>query len=185
MTFTHDVLHRHRILGATSGLSFTYHDGGEVATILNASGQGRTFGYDAAGRLGSVSDDVSGWTAAQTYNPQGERVKRVESSGGVTTTTYFVGKLYDAQGTSHNDYIYLGGQRIVEIRATAETVGVFYLLNDHLGSVNVVTDHTGGFVQRLAWNPYGELRQAEGQSFSAAFPFAGARRDPGLGLDDF
>ena len=153
--------------------------------ILNSSGQGRTFAYDSAGRLGSVSDGVSGWTAAQTYNPQGERVKRVESSGGVTTTTYLVGKLYDEQGTSHNDYIYLGGQRIAEVRATAETLEVFYLLNDHLGSVNVVTDHTGAFVQRLAWTPYGELRQAEGESFSAAFPFAGARRDPGLGLDDF
>ena len=57
---------------------------------------------------------------------------------------------------------------------------VYYLHGDHLGSVSLATDATGGFHSRQLFLPYGEPRWQEG-TLPTDFGFGGQRDVPGTG----
>ncbi|MGH9958487.1 MAG: hypothetical protein ACREBC_15365, partial [Pyrinomonadaceae bacterium] len=96
---------------------------------------GRSFGYDAENRQVSFN----GGAASYTYDGDGRRVKKVDSTG----TTLFV---YDVAGRMVAEYT----------TGAPQGSGTSYLTSDHLGSTRVVTDASGGVKSRRDYLPFGE-----------------------------
>ena len=58
---------------------------------------------------------------------------------------------------------------------------LYYMLKDHLGSANVVTDSTGNIVGEQRYYPFGETRLATGTLYTDKL-FTGQRNMAGLGI---
>ena len=157
------------------------------------------FGYDSAGNLTSdpttaanamvydaenrqISYMKTGVTTTYSYDGDGRRVKKVDSTG----TIIF---LYNA-----------GGQLIAEYHSdpvppAAGGGGTSYLTSDHLGSTRVVTKQDGTVKARYDYLPYGEELGAgvgartTGMGYSVADStkqkFTQKERDSESGLDYF
>ena len=89
------------------------------------------------------------------YDGDGRRVK---STFNGTTTTYFVGNLYEVTGSTITKYYYAGSQRIA--MRTNGTLN--YLLGDHLGSTSLTTNATGTVISELRYKAWGETRYTFG-----------------------
>ncbi len=86
--------------------------------------QTRCLLYDAENRLTSVSGAA---TATFVYDGDGNRVKATFGS----TTTVYVGAIYEKSGSTVRQYYYAGGVRVA-MRSGGQT---YYLLGDHLERV--------------------------------------------------
>jgi RHS repeat-associated protein len=143
-----------------------------------ADGLNRAFTYDAENRQTSFN----GATAQYSYDGDGRRVKKVDSTG----TTVFV---YNA-----------GGQLIAEYHSDpvpppAGGGGTSYLTTDHLGSTRVVTKSDGTVKARYDHLPFGEEINAGIGARTGAMGYGGAdttkqkftqkERDSESGLDYF
>ncbi len=69
------------------------------------------------------------------YDASGNRVKKVTP----TSTTIYIGQLYECTGGVCTKYIFGGSERIAEI----ENTNTYYYHTDHLGSSSVITDQNG------------------------------------------
>jgi RHS repeat-associated protein/CSLREA domain-containing protein len=96
--------------------------------------------------------------ASFTYDGDGKRVKSVMTTTISTTATYFVGAHYEVTNGVVTKYYYAGSQRI----AMRTNGSLFYLLGDHLGSTNLVTDANGMVISELRYKAWGETRYASG-----------------------
>ena len=82
------------------------------------------------------------------YDATGSRVKKVENN----STTIYLGKDYDVQGSLKTKYIFLGSRRI----ATKDSGGtLLFIHDDHISSSNVVTDSSGNQAALYEYDPYG------------------------------
>lgn len=52
----------------------------------------------------------------------------------------------------------MGASVFKQATSTATTTGIQYVINDHLGGTNVVTDSGGNVLETLDYYPYGEIR---------------------------
>jgi YD repeat-containing protein len=99
-----------------------------------------TYSYDAENRLTSVSGAAA---ATFVYDGDGNRVK---TTFGSTTTTIYVGAIYERDnGSTVRKYYYAGGVRIA-MRTGGQT---YYLLSDHLGGTNVTANSSGAQISKL------------------------------------
>ena len=132
---------------------------------LTASSDGRTLSYAAFGKARSIARD--GRSSAFAHGPDRSRFRRTDTDpqGNATTTLY----LGSVEKVTHPDGAATLRRRIggvaIEIEGPArggcEANPVRYVLRDHLGSVDRLTDAKGA--------------EARAMSFGAW----GARRDPG------
>src|SRR5690606_27848355 len=92
---------------------------------------------------------------------------RIDSNGGQTTTTLYIGgveKAYHADGSIQLKRS-IGG--FVQIIQTVNGAGniqqedTYYFLKDHLGSINLITDESGNVVQELDFDPWGRRRNTQ------------------------
>ena len=88
------------------------------------------------------------------YDGDGKRVKSAITTNIATTTTYFVGSIYEVTGSSVTKYYYAGSQRI----AMRKDGTLSFLLGDHLGSTSLVTDATGNSPIETRYKAWGEAR---------------------------
>ncbi len=177
----------HQITSTSTGLTLTYGSFGELRSMADAQGRGRVFSYDGAGNLRQLQDSLAGLDTLNTHNPQGFRVRRIESAGGSSTETVFVGDLYEESAGKYRKYIPLDGIPFAEVDGLAgqgDTATLFYNRNE-VNGIGVVTDALGRLVQRIEYRPYGAISRSTTETSSLSFQFAGARRDPGSGLYDF
>jgi RHS repeat-associated protein len=108
------------------------------------------FSPDAENRMTEVKKN--GVTMAQfTYNGDGQRVKSVMNG----ETTLFVGGYFEKKGSEITKY-YPGGA--IRKYTIPQSMSVEYVLGDHLGSANVMTDSTGGKVSEMRYSPWGQVR---------------------------
>ena len=148
------------------------------------SAGGHTYAYDASGNMVSGAGRTLTWTSFQKprtiakgatastfeYGPERKRIRQVKVKGSVTETVTYVGGLYEqvsrtGAATEHVHYIFAGGMRIaVETASEAanSSAKLRYLHQDHLGSVDVVTNESGAVVERLSFGAFGERRVAQG-----------------------
>jgi RHS repeat-associated protein len=113
-------------------------------------GAGRTMTYDLQNRPTRII--AAGGTTNFVYDGGGGRVKKIVGS----TTTLYIGKLYECANGSCSKHIFAGGQRVaLKPVGSAE---IYYYHSDHLGSSSVVTNASGAKVQDLAYYPYGQTR---------------------------
>ncbi|HEX9010569.1 MAG TPA: RHS repeat-associated core domain-containing protein [Holophagaceae bacterium] len=145
--------------GATGWM---YADNGEASQIATAVSSGRylSMGWDAFGRVASVTDSQTAAVQNYRYAPSGLRATLTDASDGTRNRQYLYtngGLLlgeYLANGSWKRDAIYLGDQAIAEV----DVNGVHELHSDYLGTPRVITTGSTGAVEgRQAFGPYGEL----------------------------
>ena len=131
---------------------------------------GVSYGYDAYGNMVTRGSDTLDYDVFNkptqlgdvqfTYGPDHQRFKQVN---GDKTTYYLAGGafeevvevgLIDSTQKTTVDGFYVHTQ-------TSVTTEVNYLLFDHLGSVETVTDDRGGIVERLSFDPWGNRQMAD------------------------
>ena len=162
---------------------YVYGAGNAGPHAVTSAG-GNTYAYDASGNMVSGAGRTLTWTSFQKpqtmakgsttstfeYGPERKRMRQVKVKGSVTETVTYVGGLYEqvkktGSATEHVHYVFAGGARIA-VETASEAVGssakLRYLHQDHLGSVDVVTNESGTVVERLSFGAFGERRVAQG-----------------------
>ena len=133
--------------------------------------------YDAENRLTSVSGAAA---ATFVYGGDGNRVKATFDS----TTTVYVGNIYEMSGSTVLKYYYAGGVRVATPalapeRSTGASVRsgtqTYYLLGDHLGGT--ASPPTGSMAQN--WAACCTVPGAKRVSAPAHRPPRGALQDSG------
>ena len=149
-------------------LNYTYDANGNVLTErrTGATGDARSFEYNAFNKVKSIRKGTH--TTRFAYGPERSRIKRtdkvVTGTGTSTTTTLYLGNVEKViapdGGFTYKRYIADG----VLIEQTHDTGGARssedtrYLLRDHLGSIDVITDVIGTVVQDLSFDAWGQRR---------------------------
>ncbi len=143
------------LLGATT-TSYGYDANGNMLT-----GNGRTITYTAFNKPMTIAG-ASG-TTTLTYDANYNRLLKVAPGG---TTTY-LGKLYEkivsGTTTTQKHYLYAGSNLVgAHSSLSNNTSNTRYFHTDHLGSIEAITNETGGVVQRLSYDAHGKRRNVNG-----------------------
>lgn len=127
------------------------------------SGDGRTIAYGASDMVASITRGTTSVTFA--YGPERARYKRLDTdSTGVTTTYYIGGKAYEKilkPDASIETKHYIGDFAIITERTSmgSTTKSTAYVLDDHLGSLDALTDETGALIQKMSFDAWGKRRE--------------------------
>ncbi|MDV0444653.1 hypothetical protein MmiAt1_01850 [Methanimicrococcus sp. At1] len=110
--------------------------------------------YDEANRLKEVFDKSNNnLTIAQYwYDESGTRIKKIENGN----TSYYVNLAYNVQDGNETVYYFANGERV----AKESSEGLFFYLNDYLGSTNVIVDNSGNLSEKIMYYPFGNPRDA-------------------------
>ena|GEM_PF-1845420 len=170
-----DGAHKHAVthVGGTTEAhrKYWYDQNGNATRRINGS-QDITLAYDAENHVTSITG--SGINASYVYDGDGNRVKATFG----TTTTVYVGNIYEMSGSTVLKYYYAGGVRVA-MRSGTQT---YYLLSDHLGGTNVTARGTDGVeLGRVLYRPWGETRFTTGTT-PTTWRFTGQREDATIGL---
>ena len=159
-------------------------------------GVSTSFGYDRNGNLTSKTEGNSSYSYvwdydnrlkevrqngnllfSYTYDPNGRRVRSLNSGTGVTTTYIYAGinVIHEATSSESTDYLYANGMRIA--KKTGATVKYFH--SDHLGSTRLVTDSSGQPTFESDYKPFGEEANATG---TEKYTFTGQFIEAEIGL---
>ena len=154
--------------------TYAYDDNGNMV-----SGAGRTLTWTSFNKPATVVDAAT--RTAFVHGPDRARIRQTRTQGATTTTIVYVASQFEqvretGEATKSVHYIFSGSARIA-IRTTdnAPSPGdsLRYLHQDHLGSVDTITDAAGRAVERLSYGAFGKRRVAAG---------ANAWTDPALAI---
>jgi uncharacterized protein RhaS with RHS repeats len=134
---------------AIPGKSYSYDSNGNMITRGS-----QTLAWDIDNRVTSVSI-LGGGTTFMEYDYTGMRVKKNAPTG--ITLFPFQGYEIDPNGVV-TKYIRIG----VESFASKKGTNKYFYHNDHLGSVNVITDINGTRVQLNEYDPWGGVSKSVG-----------------------
>lgn len=152
-----------------------------VTTVTPASGPAATFSYDANGNNVSGESRSLQYTTFDkpheitrfghktelSYDPDRAYYKRVDTTGSnQVTTTVYIGNVERVTKPDGSIQLrrYLPGNAL--LTQTYNSGGVLqegstrYLLKDHLGSLDVIVDHTGAVQQAQSFDAWGLRRDA-------------------------
>ena len=135
----------------------------------------RTIAYNADNMPETITHSVNGTTTI-AYDGESQRVKK--TAGG--SSTFYINKYFEVEGTSSVKYVFAGNQRIARI-AGADTR---YFHQDHLGSATVVTDAAGAQVEGSEYLPFGGQRNHSG-IVQAPYKFTDQELDASTGLYNY
>lgn len=128
------------------------------------TGAGRTLTWLSFNKPANISGP--GGTSTFSYDADRARYKQVVTSGTQTTTTLYVGKLYEKRtsgfDTEHVNFIRAAGQVVATVTTEGFSDTVEYLHRDHLGSVVKVTDGSGAVIEGLSYDAFGKRRNSDG-----------------------
>lgn len=144
------------------GVNYNYNANGSMTRDT----RGRTFTYNANDKVTRITK--SGRTTEFFYDAGKARYKRVDTAtnGGKTTTLYLgtVEKIHHADNTEEWRR-HIGDSVMItqKFHSTGSLVAndLQYLLRDHLGSVNGITDSSGKLLEVMAFDPWGKRRESE------------------------
>jgi YD repeat-containing protein len=174
--------------------SYTYTGGacGGGPLAVKSAG-GKTFCYDAAGRMTSRGGNAITWfsydlpkkinqgtqSAELSYGVDRARYKQIRKTGSTTDATIlYIGGLLEQETAGSTvtwrHYVSARGRTVAKVDRVGTTNTVQYLHRDHQGSVVEVTNSSGAIVQSLAYDPWGLRRNAADWS-PLASPFARSR----------
>ena len=155
-TYTYDTTRKHRVLTAGSN-TYAYDNNGNVTT---KNGQPITwYSYNLPRLISGAGSNSSEFF----YAPDRSRWKQVASYGGTAEQTIYIGGLIEkvtrGSVTSWKHYVSGANGAVAEvIRRSNGTNETVYLLKDHLGSTEVITNSSGAQVSRLAYGGLGARR---------------------------
>ncbi len=75
----------------------------------------------------------------------------------ITSTTTYVGNIYEIEDSRTTKNLFLGSTRVAAITGTE----IDYYHNDHLGSANVISDSTGTARSLSEYDPFGKISRFE------------------------
>jgi RHS repeat-associated protein len=140
--------------------SLAYDNAGNTTSD---SGNAYSAGYDAAGRLATLTK--AGITTTYGYDAQGRRVRKYNSTGAASTIVFVYDQQglllgeYDQNGTAIREYVWLGSTPIAMFTPDpangANPPLVYYFHTDHLNTPRMLVDTAGN--QRWNWiaEPFG------------------------------
>ncbi len=171
VTYTYSSTTRpHAVTATSNGKTYTYDDNGNMTADTD-----RTISYNYDNKPGSITKGST--TALLYYDGTGARVKKQTG----TTTTIYIGKLYEKKGTTTTRYIFAGATRIASIVTSGSTDSTYYYHQDHLGSSSVITNASGTKVEEVHYYPFGETRTDTG-SYKVSHKFTSQELDIETGL---
>lgn len=134
--------------------SYCYDENGNMV-----SGDNRTIAYAPYDLPVSITRGFA--TVTFAYGPERERYKRVDTTSSGTTTTFYAAgnaseRITRPDGTVE-DKLYIGGFAVLTKIGTTTTIN--YLLGDHLGSVDTITDALGAVTQKMSFDAWGKRRE--------------------------
>ncbi len=160
---------------------------GPVAYAYDANGNtaqmgGKTFVYNQNNRLVRVEEN-SDILGEYTYNGLGQRV--IKEIDGVTTIFHydFDGNLIAEglpDGTIASEYLYMGTSRLARVDVSSGSI--YYYLNDHLGTPQIITDASGTAVWEATNKPFGEAEVNSESTMNNNFRLPGQIFDEESGL---
>ncbi|WNO11239.1 SpvB/TcaC N-terminal domain-containing protein [Teredinibacter sp. KSP-S5-2] len=140
--------------------SFSYDARGNMLT-----GDGLTQAiYNAMDKPTQINKD--GALLTFDYGPSQMRYRQVKSDNGDTTTTRYIGKLYEevteqtSIGLKQSWRAYIGSVAVVG--EEDGTPSIRYQHRDRLGSARTFTDEAGNIVARRDYDPFGKPRKPDG-----------------------
>ncbi len=143
-------------------------------------GAGKTYTYDAANRLTSITQgsNVSGFV----YDGSGRRVQETLNGSVIKQWIWLPGAAQpcEERDASNNVTKRFYGQG--EILLTGANAGTYYFSKDHLGSIREVTNSSATLVARYDYDPYGRRTLVSGTDL-ADFGFTGFYYHQASGLD--
>jgi RHS repeat-associated protein len=187
--------HLHGVTSIGNAYTATYDLAGDIicraptsATTCAGTPTGAQLGYDNEGVLAKWQNAPSSPTATATYlyDGQGNRVEQQVTSGGVTTTTDYVGNVEEATyvtggTTTITTFYYAGAARI----AVAVNGNFSVVASDGLASANVaLASGTASLTAAVLYGPYGGTRYSSG-TMPMDYGFTGQHQDITSGLSYF
>ena len=149
-----DTNHVHAVTSAGDN-SYVYDANGNQTTRMVVSGT-ETITYTQEFNVNNKLEVVTGTNGITetvttfTYDGDGNRVKKVEGE----VTTYYVGSIYELQGTRETSYYYVAGQRVAMRVTEGATSTLTYLHGDHLGSTSLATSEAGAELYRRGYSSH-------------------------------
>ena len=127
------------------------------------NGDGKTTTYNAMNKPLTISSNGS--RLAFTYGADLARYKQTKTVNGVTTTLYYIDKLYQEERSSANDILnttsYISDVAMVKtFEDKADEIAFNHV--DRLGSATVVTNQAGTVVSERSFDPFGKPRKING-----------------------
>ena len=95
-----------------------------------------------------------------------------------STTTVYLGKDFDVEGTTATKYIFLGDQRVSSKKSDGS---FFFYHTDYISSSNVITDSSGNQTALYEYDPYGTTVTHTGAT-EVKHRFTGQEADDSTGL---
>ena len=146
--------------------TYTYDANGNMTQERRTGSVTRTLSYTAFNQVKSITRGTH--TTTFVYDPAQSRVRRTDvvrtGSGTSTTTTLYLGgaeKVIAPDGSyTYKRYVSPGVliEQAHDSSGSRTSEDVRYLLYDHLGSLDVVTDAAGTVVQDLSFDAWGQRR---------------------------
>jgi len=160
--YTYDSNHPYAVASVTNGSTTVYsasYDADGNMTMRN--------GYPITWTTDNLPESIASATGGSTfsYGPGHQRYYQAATFNGVTTDTTYIGGLFEVVATStstqyrHN--IMAGGQVIaVHTIDQSGNATTSYLHDDHLGSVDTITNDQGTVAQQMSFDGSGLRRDA-------------------------
>ena len=151
-----------------SNPSYAYDANGNLASVTVGGASLRSVTWNSYNKVDSISQTVAGSTNKLDflYDSEGSRVREVFSkNGAVQRTTIYLGSYEEetiAGVTKQKHYLSGAGGAIGVLTLASGTWSTQYWHKDHLGSPMVITDGAGAVTERLAYEPFGKRRNADG-----------------------
>ncbi|MEX2961985.1 RHS repeat domain-containing protein [Microbulbifer sp. TYP-18] len=145
-------------ISAPKASSYCYDANGNMT-----SGDGRTIQYSYFDKPTLISKGNK--STAIKYGPGRSRYQRIDQEGSNTTTTTYIGGLYEKvekPGGAVEERHFIGGSVVVTVsdRSTSSpgTTHTRYLHKDHLGSITAITDEQMNLVEEFSFDAWGKRR---------------------------
>jgi RHS repeat-associated protein len=162
--------------------SYSYDANGNL-TRMTAVGGSRTANWSSSNKVTRVVSVRDGNTQMMeyVYDPQDERVRETYTKNGtVQRSTLYVNAVdgsapfYEEEttptGKKKRHYLTAGGQVIGQVvwDGTHTLVDTHYWHRDALGSIESTTNAAGALLERMAYEPFGKRRHANGVTDATA-----------------
>lgn len=158
-TYTYHSTKLHAVASINTGSgtwSFSYDNNGNMTNR-----NGTTLTWFATNLPKSIVKDSQNSSAFQ-YTPSGQRWRQTYKVNNVQTTHTYIGNLIERAAGANGDwrhYIHAEGQVVaLYSRKSSGNNALYYLLRDHQGSVDALTNSSGGVVVKESFDPYGKRR---------------------------
>jgi len=181
-TMTYDAMGN--ITSKTGVGTYTYHSTRKHQVTATSGGSlqsAQTYTYDANGNMTSRNGLSVTWYSYNLpntingpggnssqffYAPDRSRWKQVASYAGTTEQTIYIGGLVEKvtlSGVTYWKHYIAGGTGVIAeyIRSSTGTNQTVYLLKDHLGSTETITNSSGSLMARLSYDAWGRRRNGD------------------------